>query len=214
VQGRRPKEKSKQQPYLVKAKLSVVEFPEMCPVCLAEPEDLISVTVMEQSHFDRSENDSIVGWSSGKDVAERVLAAAQGAATFWVPTCMRHGTKSLRSGRMRFLAWAAFFALFYPGLYFALGLLNAVYNPRPWLQPLAGLVVTVALLLSFALYGYYPRATERMLGFVKIARSRDTVILRIGNREYAKMFLELNAVHAERIEKMDDTSTKAGNSSS
>ena len=147
--------KVKQGVIRVRAKLSKVEFPEMCPVCLAKPEDLISVTMMEQSHFNRSENESIVGWSTGKDQSERVIAAVQGAATFWVPTCMRHGTMTLRLGRIRFLAWAALFALFYPGLYFFLGILNAIYNPRPWLQPLAGLIITISLLLFFALYGYY-----------------------------------------------------------
>jgi uncharacterized membrane protein len=195
------KSREKSQPLLVRAKITKVKFPEKCPVCLGEPEDLISITVMESSHFDRSADSSTSSWSDGKDKVEMALAAAQGAATFWVPTCSVHGSRSLRSGPKRFMAWAAFFVLFYPGLYFTLGIMNAVYNPRPLLEPLLGLVVTASLLILLAFCGYYARAIERTLRIVRIDRHEDAVYVDIRNREYGKLFMELNAGYADIVDK-------------
>ncbi len=195
------KSKEKTQPLLVRAKITKVKFPEKCPVCLAEPEDLVSITVMESSHFDQSADSSTSSWSDGKDKVEMALAAAQGAATFWVPTCSVHGSRSLRSGPKRFMAWAAFFVLFYPGLYFTLGIMNALYNPRPLLEPLLGLVVTASLLILLAFYGYYARAIERTLKIVRIDRHEDAVYMDIRNREYGKMFMQLNDGQADIVDK-------------
>ncbi|RDE13370.1 MAG: hypothetical protein C4K49_08520 [Candidatus Thorarchaeota archaeon] len=195
------KSREKPQPLLVRAKITKVKFPERCPVCLGEPEDLVSITVMESSHFDPSDDSSISSWGDGKDKVETTLAAAQGAATFWVPTCGIHGSRSLRSAPKRFVAWAAFFVLFYPGLYFALGIVNALHNPRPLLEPLLGLVVTASLLIVLAFWGYFPRAIERTLRIVRIDRHEDAVYMDIRNKEYGKLFLELNAAQADIVDK-------------
>lgn len=195
------KSKEKPQPLLVRAKITKVKFPEKCPVCLAEPEDLVSITVMESSHFDRSDDDSISSWSDGKNKVEMTLAAAQGAATFWVPTCGIHGSRSLRSGPKRFMAWAAFFVLFYPGLYFILGIMSAIQNLRPLLEPLLGFVVTVSLLILLAFWGYYPRAIERTLRIIRIDRHEDAVYMDIRNRKYGKLFMELNGGQADIVDR-------------
>jgi len=195
------KSRERPQPLLVRTKITKVQFPEKCPVCLSEPEDLVSITVMESSHFDRSADSSTSSWSDGKDKVEMALAAAQGAATFWVPTCSVHGSRSLRSGSKRFMAWAAFFVLFYPGLYYTLGIVNALHNPRPLLEPLLGLVVTASLLILLAFFGYHARAIERTLRIVRIDRHEDAVYMDIRNREYGKLFMELNAGYADIVDK-------------
>jgi hypothetical protein len=131
-------------------------------------------------------------------------------ATFWVPTCMKHGSGKLRTLRTRLVPILVFFILFYPALYFTLGLVSAQYNPRPVLEPLIGLIVTVGLMLGTALYGFYPRALERTLRFVDIDTIHDGVFIEIRNDRYAKRFLEMNAMHSELLDahsKEDRTET-------
>lgn len=184
---------------LVRAKISKVEFPEKCPVCLDEPEDLVSVTITERSSVVRRDDSAVSTWADGKDKADLILASARGAVTFWVPTCMLHGSGKLRTGRARFIAWAALFVLFYPALFFLLGINAAIWHSRSLLEPVTGLAVILVLLFVLVIYGYYPRALERSLKFIDIDRAKDTVYIDIMNDEYRKLFMDLNAMHADVI---------------
>ena len=182
----------------VRTSISKVQFPEMCPVCMASPEDLVSVTVIEKSIYQKRATETPSVWSAGKSVPDPALRSGR-VATFWVPTCMRHGSGKLRTLRTRLVPILIFFILFYPALYFTLALASAQYNPKPILEPLIGLVVTVGLMLGTAFYGFYPRALERTLRFVDIDTIHDRVFIEIRNDRYAKMFLELNAMHSELL---------------
>jgi len=184
---------------LVRAKISKVEFPERCPVCLDEPEDLVSVTITEKSSTLRGDESAVSMWADGKDKADLILASSRGAVTFWVPTCMLHGSSNLRTGRARFTAWAAVFVLFYPALFFRLGINAAIWNSRPLLEPVAGLAIVLLLFLVLVVYGYYPRALERSLKFIDIDRAKNIVYIDIMNDEYRKLFMDLNAMHADVI---------------
>ncbi len=184
---------------LVRAKISKVEFPEKCPVCLDEPEDLVSVTITERSSVVRRDDNAVSTWADGKDKAELILASARGAVTFWVPTCMLHGSGKLRTGRARFIAWAGLFVLFYPALFFLLGINAAIWHSRPLLEPVVNLIVTLLVFIALVIYGYYPRALERSLKFIDIDRAKDTVYIDIMNDEYRKLFMDLNAMHAVEI---------------
>ncbi len=189
---------------LVRAKISKVEFPEKCPVCLDEPEDLVSVTITERSSVVRRDDSAVSTWADGKDKADLILASARGAVTFWVPTCMLHGSGKLRTGRARFIAWAALFVLFYPALFFLLGINAAIWHSRSLLEPVANLIVILLVLLILVIYGYYPRALERALKFIDIDRAKDTVYIDIMNDEYRKLFMDLNAMHAVVIHSLGD----------
>ncbi len=189
---------------LVRAKISKVEFPEKCPVCLDEPEDLVSVTITERSSVVRGDDSAVSTWADGKDKADLILASARGAVTFWVPTCMLHGSGKLRTGRARFIAWAALFVLFYPALFFLLGINAAIWHSRSLLEPVTGLAVILVLLFVLVIYGYYPRALERSLKFIDIDRAKDTVYIDIMNDEYRKLFMDLNAMHAVVIHSLGD----------
>jgi len=193
---------------LVRAKISKVEFPERCPVCLDEPEDLVSVTITERSSTVRRDESAVSMWADGKDNADLILASARGAVTFWVPTCMLHGSGKLRTGRARFIAWAAVFVLFYPALFFLLGINAAIWYSRPLLEPVTGLAVILLLLFVLAVYGYYPRALERSLKFIDIDKAKNTVYIDIKNDEYRKLFMDLNAMHADVIHSIEDESSK------
>lgn len=183
----------------VRTSISKVQFPEVCPVCMASPEDLVSVTVIEKSIYQKREGETPSVWSSGISAPDPALRSGR-VATFWVPTCMKHGSGKLRTLRTRFVPILVFFIVFYPALYFALALVSAQYNPRPILEPLVGLIVTVGLMIATAFYGFYPRPLERTLRFVDIDTIHDLVFLEIRNSQYAKRFLELNAMHSEQID--------------
>ena len=189
---------------LVRAKISKVEFPERCPVCLDEPEDLVSVTITERSSAVRGDENAVSTWADGKDKADLILASARGAVTFWVPTCMLHGSGKLRTGRARFIAWAAVFVLFYPALFFLLGINAAIWHSRPLLESVIGLAVVLVLFFVLVVYGYYPRALERSLKFTDIDRAKDAVYIDIINDEYRKLFMDLNAMHADMIHSIGD----------
>jgi len=193
---------------LVRAKISKVEFPEKCPVCLDEPEDLVSVTITERFSVVRGDDSAVSTWADGKDKADLILASARGAVTFWVPTCMLHGSGKLRTGRARFIAWAALFVLFYPALFFLLGINAAIWHSRSLLEPLANLTVILLVFFVLVIYGYYPRALERSLKFIDIDRAKDAVYIDIMNDEYRKLFMDLNAMHADVIQSIRDESLK------
>ncbi len=180
----------------VKAKLSVIEFPEVCPVCLDPAEDLVFITVL-----DRLRQDDHIGtsWSRQDDKISSALSSAKGYATFAVPTCMSHGSRSVRTFRTRLVAIVGFFVMFYPVLYFLLELNATSYYSEPVMSTWIGLIGSILILLGSLLYGLFPRALERKLRFVDMARSKDVVVLRIQNREYRTRFLEANGLNAEIV---------------
>ena len=112
---------------------------------------------------------------------------------------MLHGSGKLRTGRARFIAWAALFVLFYPALFFLLGINAAIWHSRSLLEPVANLIVILLVFFVLVIYGYYPRALERSLKFIDIDRAKDTVYIDIMNNGYRKLFMDLNAMHADVI---------------
>ncbi|TFF91529.1 hypothetical protein EU545_03745 [Candidatus Thorarchaeota archaeon] len=184
---------------VLKCRMSKLEFPEFCPVCMREPEDLVTVTVIEKSSFDRGPDNIISDYMGSRSEVDVALARAKGAATFWVPTCMRHGTGSLRTDRSKLVAVCGFFGLFYIVLYYVLAVINAIQYSRPLLVPAAGLAISFGVMILLLLYGAIPRALERKLKFLDIDRGKDIVYLKIMNPEYAEAFLEQNEMHADIV---------------
>ena len=128
-----------------------------------------------------------------------VLDAAQGATTFSVPTCMRHGSRSVRSFRSKMIAVIGFFIIFYPILYFLLSINLALTYSRDLTQPLTGFIATVSVLVAFLLYGFFPRGLERALQFHDVNRAKDVVLLSISKSEYLDQFRKLNEMHVQEV---------------
>jgi hypothetical protein len=101
----------------IKTKLSRIQFPEVCPVCLDNAEDLVFVNVIERIGPESYESSSMI---KGDDKTSAALEAAKGATTFPVPTCLIHSSKSVRSLRTKLYAAIGFFIFFYPILFFLL----------------------------------------------------------------------------------------------
>jgi hypothetical protein len=182
--------------------LSKIQFPELCPVCLGNPEDLVFVTIVERGgDFDPS------SWRSRGDKANLALDAAKGYTIFTVPTCMSHSSTSVRSLRTKLIPVICFFILFYPILFFLLQINVALVYSRPLLPPLLGVLVTSLVLLLFFLYGFSPRALERALRFQDVSRVNDSLLVSISNPEYRDQFLELNKMHADEMQ-VDDNAVK------
>lgn len=171
----------------IRARLSKIQFPELCPVCQNDVEDLVFVTIIEKAgDFDPS------SWSNGSDKTKFALNAARGYTTFTVPTCMRHGSKSVRFLWTKLIAVIGFFILFYPILFFLLQINLALIYSRSLLPPLLGFLITSLTLMWFFLYGFFPRALERALRFQNVNRVSDSLLISISNPEYRDQFLELN----------------------
>ena len=131
----------------VRVKMSKIQFPEICPVCLKKPEDLVFVTVIEKFGDDYASG----SWTSQEDKMTIALKAAKGATTFAIPSCMKHGSKSVRSLKTKLIAVIGFFVLFYPILFFLLQINVALAYSGSILLPLLGTLVTTTLLVMILL---------------------------------------------------------------
>lgn len=185
---------------LIRAKISKIQFPEVCPVCMDTAEDLVFVTIVEKHGPDDYLSSS---YTKRDDKTSIALSAARGATTFAVPACLSHGSKSVRSIRTKLIAAIGFFAFLYPIIYFLLQLNVALYFDRPLFPPLMGLSVMILCLVAAVTYGLYPRALERRLKFHEVVRAKDQVILEMANSDYQRQFLELNAMNAELVSNAD-----------
>ncbi|MDH4214184.1 MAG: hypothetical protein OEV85_09705 [Candidatus Thorarchaeota archaeon] len=185
----------------IKTKLSKIQFPEICPVCVNEAEDIVFVTVIERIGPESYDSSSMI---KGSDRASVSLEAARGATTFPVPTCLRHGSKSVRSLRTKLFAVVGFFVFFYPILFFLLQINAAFIYSRPIIEPIAGFIFFTLLLILSLLYGLFPRALERSLRFENISRTKDSVEVVMTNSDYGKRFLNLNEMFSDSI-KEDNT---------
>ena len=186
----------------IRVRLSKIQFPEACPVCLKEPEDLVFVTIVEKTDTDYTSG----SWNRQEDKVDVALSASRGAATFAIPTCMLHGSRSVRTLRMKLIAAFGFFVLFYPILYFLLQINLALVYSRSLVPPLLGFIGITSILVIILLYGLFPRALERTIRFHDVIRTNDSVVLSIANRGYRELFLEINEMTAEVL---DNEHTKA-----
>ncbi len=171
-----------------RVKISKIQFPEVCPVCLEDPEDLVFVTIIEKI----GDTNTSGSWASQQDKTTIALNAAKGATTFAIPTCMSHGSKSVRSLKTKLIAVIGFFVLFYPILFFLLQINVALIYSGPILPPLLGILITSAFLMLILVYSLFPRSLERAIRFHDVSRVKDSVLLSISNPEYSRLFLNLN----------------------
>ena len=159
-------------------------------------EDLVFITIIEKYGPDSYESSS---WTKGDDKTATALLSAQSATTFSVPTCMAHGSKSVRTIRTRLVSVIGFFVLFYPIIFYLLQINLGLIYSRPLIGPIIGAVFFIALLVLTILYGLVPRALERALKFENTSKTKDSVDVVISNREYRQLFFEMNAVFTEPV---------------
>ncbi|MGY5879850.1 MAG: hypothetical protein RTV31_06345 [Candidatus Thorarchaeota archaeon] len=159
-------------------------------------EDLVFITIVESYGPDSYDSSS---WVKGDDKIAVALQSARSSTTFSVPTCMAHGSKSVRTDRTRFVTVLGFFVLFYPIVYYLLQINLAVIYSRSLTVPVLGAGFFIVLLLATIFYGLFPRALERGLKFENTSRTKDSVDVIISNREYRQLFFEMNAVFTEPV---------------
>jgi hypothetical protein len=180
----------------IRVKLSKIQFPEICPVCLEEPEDLVFVSIMEKANYDYASS----SWMKKQDRTEVALDSTRGAVSLAIPTCMLHGSQSVRSLRTKLVAALGFFVLFYPMLFNLLQINVALGYSRSPLEPVLGFFASFILLVILLIYGLFPRALERAIRFDDVSRTKDTVLLSISNTEYRDRFLDLNIIDSDIID--------------
>ncbi|TFG33096.1 hypothetical protein EU528_01185 [Candidatus Thorarchaeota archaeon] len=180
----------------VRTRLSKIKFPDRCPVCMDPAEDLVFITIIEKYGPDSYDSSS---WTKSDDKTAVALQASQSATTFSVPTCMAHGSKSVRTIRTRLVSVVGFFVLFYPIIFYLLQINLGIIYSRPLVEPIIGALFFVALLVLTILYSLVPRALERALKFENTSRTKDSVEVVILNREYRQLFCEMNGVFTEVV---------------
>lgn len=184
----------------IRTKISSIQFPEVCPVCMEPAEDLVFVSVTERAGPDSYESRS---WIKGEDKVSAAIEAVKGITTFALPTCMRHGSKSVRTLRTRIISVLGFFIFFYPIIFYLLQLNTAIIYSRSLMEPIMGVFVfSVAMFLSI-LYGLFPRALERNVKFENVKRAKDSVEIVVKNEEYRQLFLEMNEINSEIVTDSD-----------
>ncbi len=185
---------------VVKATLSKTIFPEICPVCGAEAEDFVSITYYASGEEDDKGSLTMEEWGSSKDSIGAKMATSRGAVLFWVPTCIHHGSKSMTTSRTMMIAIIGFMLLFYPLLFYGLGILSAIYFNRPIFESLIPVLIILGALIALLFYGFYPRSLQRQIRVLSTNPSSDEVYLIFRNTEYQQKFLELNIMHAEVVD--------------
>lgn len=187
-------------PGLVRCRLSKIRFPEMCPVCLREPDDLVPIAVTESVVEPRA-GVRITGSKWAPSEVDIVQLRDSGAV-FWVPVCGRHAV-GLRTSCTMAVGILGIVVLFYPMLYYVLAVLRAFREGGDLFFAALPLVLLTAVLAGLMAYSFMPRALERAISFPELKRERDLVTVRIRNLAYLSEFLELNSMHADVVG--DDT---------
>jgi len=159
-------------------------------------EDLVFITIIEGHGPDSYDSSS---WGKGDDKITATLQSAKSTTTFPVPTCIAHGSKSVRTIRTRLVSVLGFFVLFYPIVFYLLQINLALIYSRSLIEPVLGVLFFGFLLAATIIYGLFPRALERGLKFENTSRTKDSVDVVIKNKDYRQIFIEMNGVFAEQV---------------
>jgi hypothetical protein len=145
-----------------------------------------------------TESRSLVGgWTKGHDKAEVILQEAKGGTTFWIPACFQHGSGTITTPRKKVISAIGFLLLFYPFMFYVLGIAAALEFSRPLTEMLLPLILIFAFIIVDIMYGFYPRALERHVKILDLSRAKNRATIILKNDEYRTLFLEHNALHAE-----------------
>jgi len=163
---------------------------------MGSAEDLVFITIVESHGPDSYDTSS---WVKGDDKTAAALQSAKSTTTFPVPTCLAHGSKSVRTIGTRLVSVIGFFVLFYPIVFYLLQINLALIYSRTLFEPILGALFFISLLIVTIIYGLFPRALERGLKFENTSRTKDSVDVVIKNKDYRQLFIEMNGVFAEPI---------------
>ncbi len=186
----------------ISSSLSKIVFPEVCPVCMDEAEDLVALTIMESQDRWIESRSLVGGWMKSQNKVEVALQESRGGITFWIPACLQHGSDTITTPRKKIIAAIGFLLLIYPFIFYTLGIATALEFDRPLSGMLLSLILIICLIIIDIMYGFYPRALERSVKIENISRTKDRVIIILKNDDYRNQFLEQNALHAELLENM------------
>ncbi|MBS3794278.1 MAG: hypothetical protein KGY80_05260 [Candidatus Thorarchaeota archaeon] len=190
----------------VRARLSKLELPEVCPVCMEQADDLVPITAYEREGIGQLAEPPRSAWRTGKKDIGPDLQSIRGALILWIPCCAAHC--NVRSDREKHVGLCGFLLLVYPLIYIWLGIISAIGNEGPLLPPITGLLIIIVILIFLGVYSFFPRALERAFRIQNINRTSDYVILGLSNKEYLAAVMEQNQMYAERLGKNMNSKTK------
>jgi hypothetical protein len=185
---------------IIRVKIGSIVFPEVCPVCMREADDIVRMTVNLYSYGGALES------SNPQAALREKLARSNGRITFaipglsfTVPVCERHAPRDIPDKHK--VVW--FFSMLggmYPGVFFLFLTLNAIYTQSDFIPFLVPWVITVLILGIISGYIFFPRSFQRYFKILDIESSGENVLLVLSNPEYRNQFLESNPMHAEVVD--------------
>lgn len=190
----------------VKTKLSKLELPEVCPVCMEQAEDLVPITAYERKDSGQLAEPPRSAWRTTRKDIGPSLHSMRGALILWVPCCAAHC--NVRSYREKYVGLCGFLLLLYPLIYMWLGIITAIGSEESIFPPITGLLIVIVILIFLGVYSFFPRALERSFRIQSINRTSDYVILGLSNKEYLAAVMEENQMYAERLGKNMNSKAK------
>jgi hypothetical protein len=185
---------------IIRAKIGSVVFPEVCPVCLREADDIIRMTLNLYSYGGALES------SNPQAALREKLAKSNGRVTFAIPgvsfsipACHRHKPKEIPD--LHKVIWfCSMLGGMYPGLFYLLLTVNAIHRGTDFVPFLIPWIITILVLGVVSGYIFFPRAFPRYFKILDIEPSGSHILLVLKNPKYRNQFLECNPMHAETFD--------------
>jgi hypothetical protein len=185
---------------IIRAKIGSVVFPEVCPVCMNEADDIVRMTVNLYSYGGALES------SNPQAALREKLARSNGQITFAlpglsfsVPVCNRHLPKEIPD--LHKVIWfCCMLGGIYPGVFYLLLTANAIHRRINFFPFLIPWIITILILGAISGYIFFPRAFQRYFKFLEFEPTGENIFLHLGNSNYRDLFLENNPMNAEIID--------------
>jgi hypothetical protein len=182
---------------IIRAKIGSIVFPEVCPVCMHEADDIVRMTINLYSYGGALES------SNPQDALREKLAQTNGRISFSIPglslsipACHRHVPKDIPD--LHKVIWfCCMLGGMYPGIFYLLLAVNAIHRRMDFFPFLVPWLITILILGTISGYIFFPRAFERYFKILDIEPSGDHILLVLTNPNYRNQFLESNPMHAE-----------------
>ena len=182
---------------IIRAKIGSIVFPEVCPVCMREADDIVRMTLNLYSFGGAMES------SNPQAALREKLARSNGKITFAIPgfsfsipACHRHVPKEIPD--LHKVIWfCAMLAGMYPGLFYLLLTANAYHRRTDFMPFLIPWIITILVLSAISGYIFFPRAFQRYFRILDIEPTGDYVLFVLRNPAYRHQFLESNPMHSE-----------------
>lgn len=174
---------------VLKVRFSRIQFPNFCPVCLQPATEITKVMFVSGGHYGRYNFHDYKLGSGLKSIIR-------------VPTCDLHTFQGIRGEHKVY--WIFFtMVAFVPIFFLFYSTTNAFFMGRDILPSLLGLVLMSSIVSLFTLFIFWPRSIQRYFKVLDMVSNDIDILLKLKNRDYQVMFVEMNAMHVSIIREQE-----------